>query len=259
MRSSAVVLSIFGAMAMLGCPQDNGNGSGEGSSSSSSTTATTMTTLSGSATLSTSDTTTASTGASTTTTDASSSETGTTAADSSGSGSTGSGSSGGSSGSSDTGHGMGSNDAGNCAHDQESCLDVMCCGNLECCMGVPIPDGQAICYMQCPDSDRNIKHAFDHVDVDRVLDQVATLPITTWTYDDDPSGARHIGPMAQDFQATFGVGGSDKAIAKVDADGVALASVQALHRRVQTLQSENDELRASVAALEARLAKLERR
>ena len=254
MRSSAVVLSIFGAMT-LGCPQDNGNGSGGGSSSSS-TSETSMTTITATATMSTSETT-VSTSASTTTTDGSSStDASTSVADGSSTG-TGTGSSGSDSGSGSSG--SSSDTHGQCAQQQESCLDTQCCGNLDCCMGQPIPAGQAICYSQCPDSDRNIKHSFGAVDVDRVLDQVATLPITTWTYDDDPSDARHIGPMAQDFQATFGVGGSDKAIAKVDADGVALAGVQALHRRVQTLQAENDDLRAGMAALEARLAKLERR
>lgn len=257
MRSSAIAISIFGTM-LLGCPSDDNGGSGSGSSSSSTgTTDATMTSTTASTTMSTTATTTTE-GTMTTTDASSSSETGTSAADSGSSdtGSSGESGSSGSSGSSD--HGSG-NEMGQCAHDQESCLDAQCCGNLQCCEGVPIPQGQAICYMECPDSDRNIKHGFAAIDGDRVLDQVATLPITTWTYDDDPSGARHIGPMAQDFQATFGVGASDKAIAKVDADGVALASVQALHRRVQSLQTENDELRASVAALTQRLDALERR
>lgn len=144
-----------------------------------------------------------------------------------------------------------------CSQQQESCLEVQCCGNLDCCEGVPIPKGEAICYAQCPDSDRNIKRGFVAVDVDDVLDRVATLPITTWSYIEDPE-VRHIGPMAQDFQAAFAVGGTEKAIAKVDADGVALAAVQALHQHVATLEAENDELRTTLATLQQRLDRLER-
>ncbi len=140
---------------------------------------------------------------------------------------------------------------------QESCLQVECCGNLDCCAGVPIPDGEAICYSQCPDSDRNIKRGFVAVDVEDVLDRVATLPITTWSYIEDPQ-VRHIGPMAQDFKAAFDVGGSDKGIAKVDADGVALAAVQALDQHVTALEAENEDLRRTVAALHERLDRLER-
>jgi len=37
----------------------------------------------------------------------------------------------------------------------------------------------------------------------------------------------HLGPVAQDFHAAFGLGADDKHIATVDADGVALAPSRA--------------------------------
>jgi len=77
-----------------------------------------------------------------------------------------------------------------------------------------------------------------------VLDKVASLPVSTWRYVWEPAGVRHLGPMAQDFAAAFGLGDDDRVISHLDANGVLMVSVQALHRRVQ-------ELEARLAALEA--------
>jgi hypothetical protein len=145
--------------------------------------------------------------------------------------------------------------------DQEPCTNgTPCCQGLECCAGVPIPPGSEYCSSQsCPISDRNAKRDFAPIDGDAVLDTLATLPITTWSYRSDDPSIRHIGPMAQDFRAAFAVGGTDKAIFQVDADGVALAGVQTLQRRVATLQQENADLRETVAALARRLEALESR
>ena len=53
---------------------------------------------------------------------------------------------------------------------------------------------------------------------------------------------RHMGPVAQDFRAAFGLGEDDKHISTVDADGVALVAIQALYRQVKQLQQERDAL-----------------
>ena len=68
------------------------------------------------------------------------------------------------------------------------------------------------------------------------------------------SDLEHIGPMAQDFHAAFGVGADDKHIATVDADGVALAAIQGLNQKVE---GEVTALRAENAALKQRLEKIE--
>ncbi len=140
-----------------------------------------------------------------------------------------------------------------CSMDTESCADgLKCCDGLECCAGVPIPPGDEYCSGgPCPISDRNKKENFATVDRDDILAKVAALPITTWNYTFEDPSVRHIGPMAQDFQAAFDVGASDKAIFQVDADGVVLASVQALHVELETLRDENAELRERLAKLEA--------
>ena len=44
--------------------------------------------------------------------------------------------------------------------------------------------------------------------------------------------------MAQDFAATFGLGSNNRQIAVVDANGVCMASIQALQRRILALEAE---------------------
>jgi hypothetical protein len=105
------------------------------------------------------------------------------------------------------------------------------------------------------DSDRNLKDGFAPVDPRAILARVATLPIETWSYKGD--AARHLGPMAQDFAAAFGLGTDDRHIFPLDGSGVALAAIQGLHALVQAqdarlraLERELRALRREVAARE---------
>jgi Flp pilus assembly pilin Flp len=99
-------------------------------------------------------------------------------------------------------------------------------------------------------SDRNKKANFAAVNVREVLARVVALPIETWNYLSQGPSVRHIGPMAQDFRASFGVGEDDTHINLVDANGVALAAIQGLYQLVQ-------EQAAVITLLEIRLAALE--
>jgi len=92
-------------------------------------------------------------------------------------------------------------------------------------------------------SDRNMKTNIARVDDAAVLDEVVRLPIDRWSYVTE-RGVRHVGPMAQDFYAAFGVGEDDKHITSIDEDGVALAAIKALH-------AENADLRARLATVTA--------
>lgn len=107
-------------------------------------------------------------------------------------------------------------------------------------------------------SSRLLKEHFVTIDGQDVLDRLAALPITTWNYKTDDPSIRHMGPMAQDFYAAFGLGKDDQHIAPLDANGVALAGVQALYQHVQTqathiatLEQQNAELLQRLQALEA--------
>lgn len=99
-------------------------------------------------------------------------------------------------------------------------------------------------------SDRNVKEDFQPVDAQAVLAKVVALPLSEWRYRDDEERSRHLGPVAQDFHAAFGLGPDDKHIATVDADGVALAAIQGLNQKLEETRAEN-------AALKQRLAQLE--
>ncbi len=83
----------------------------------------------------------------------------------------------------------------------------------------------------------------------QILNQVADLPITTWRYHWEGPQVRHLGPMAQDWAATFGLGEDDTSIALVDANGVALVSIQALYRLIGDLRQEVADLRGRVETL----------
>jgi hypothetical protein len=62
--------------------------------------------------------------------------------------------------------------------------------------------------------------------------------------------------MAQDFRAAFGTGDNDRCIPTVDANGVALAAIQALSRRVEQLDRATRELRAQNASLRGEVTRL---
>jgi hypothetical protein len=98
-----------------------------------------------------------------------------------------------------------------------------------------------------PPSDRALKEAFEPVDPRAVLAAVATLPLERWSYKGET--ARHLGPMAQDFAAAFGLGEDDRHIFPLDAAGVALAALQGLHALVRTQGARLERLERELATL----------
>jgi hypothetical protein len=109
-------------------------------------------------------------------------------------------------------------------------------------------------------SDRNVKTNIVPLDDATVLDKVASLPISRWSYKSE-RGVRHVGPMAQDFYAAFGVGADDKHITSIDEDGVALAAIKALHGQLRTQETSArtaiKALRAASASQSAKIAALQ--
>jgi hypothetical protein len=90
-------------------------------------------------------------------------------------------------------------------------------------------------------SDFNRKEGIVSINTQEILAKVAALSIKQWQFKGEED--RHIGPMAQDFYAAFGLGQGDTTIATVDADGVALAAIQALKTEVDNLKNEIASLR----------------
>jgi len=111
--------------------------------------------------------------------------------------------------------------------------------------GVRLASGSGSWTSMC---DRNAKENFAPVDAETVLAKVVALPIATWNYKSQDPAIRHMGPTAQDFKAAFGLGESDTGITSIDADGVALAAIQGLNRK---LEAENAALRQELAELKS--------
>jgi hypothetical protein len=113
-------------------------------------------------------------------------------------------------------------------------------------------------------SDRNLKENIAPIDGKEVLTRLAGIPVSSWNYKSQGPSIRHIGPMAQDFQAAFSVGESDRFINMVDSGGVALASIQGLYsilqekdKEIRSLKNENLELKEEIRDIGKRLAAIE--
>ena len=109
-----------------------------------------------------------------------------------------------------------------------------------------------VCYQT---SDWGSKENFKSVDEEQVLNKIVTMPISEWNYKAGDKSA-HIGPMAQDFYAEFGLGTDNKHIATIDQGGVAFAAIKGLNQKLQKKLEEKD---SKIQSLEERLKSLENR
>ena len=98
-------------------------------------------------------------------------------------------------------------------------------------------------------SDRNAKQDFAPVSSAAILDKVLRLPVSEWSYKTDAT-TRHIGPMGQDFHATFSIGTDEKHIAPIDEGGIAFAAIQGLNQKVEQKDAKIKELEARIEKLE---------
>jgi hypothetical protein len=105
-------------------------------------------------------------------------------------------------------------------------------------------------------SDRNVKGGFESVDPRLVLEKVAAMPVTRWHYTNS-AATPHIGPMAQDFYAAFGLGEDDKHITTIDEGGVALAAIQGLDQKLEETRSESKATDAEIEELKAKADKVD--
>ncbi len=104
-------------------------------------------------------------------------------------------------------------------------------------------------------SDANSKENFTDIDGAKLLQELTQLAITKWNYKGNP-GVVHIGPTAQDFQATFGVGSDGKSISTIDPAGIALAVAKELSQRLNDKTKKIDQLEAEVQQLRTMVEKL---
>lgn len=107
-------------------------------------------------------------------------------------------------------------------------------------------------------SDRNAKENFMAVDPQQVLEKVAALPVSEWNYKKVAPQEKHLGPVAQDFHAAFGLNGDDDThIFASDESGVALAAIKALNEKVDEQNTELKQKETEIEQLREELQKLE--
>ena len=101
-------------------------------------------------------------------------------------------------------------------------------------------------------SDRDRKENFVGLDPEDVLRRLRDVPVSRWQYrDEEDRSVWHVGPMAQDWEAAFALGGDGTTINMSDFDGVNLAAIQALERRTEAQSGRIAELEAEVGRLRA--------
>lgn len=106
-------------------------------------------------------------------------------------------------------------------------------------------------------SDRNMKDNILNVDTTAILEAVMQLGISSWSYKSD-NKVQHIGPMAQDFRALFGLGKDEKTISTLDLSGIALASIQELNHQVAQKEEKITTLEVQVDNLSSKLHTMEK-
>jgi hypothetical protein len=104
-------------------------------------------------------------------------------------------------------------------------------------------------------SDVHSKENFAEINGEEFLKKISNFNLTSWNYKtQDPKIFRHYGPMAQDFYAAFGKDkygtiGNDTTINSADFAGVSFIAIQALEKRTELLQKENEELKQMLLQL----------
>lgn len=99
---------------------------------------------------------------------------------------------------------------------------------------------------------------FAPVDGQTILSRLVAVPIQTWNYKSQDPSIRHIGSMAEDLYKAFGVGEDNKYINRVDADGIARASIQGLYQIVQEKDNQIATQQQKIESLEVTVKKLEK-
>jgi hypothetical protein len=104
-------------------------------------------------------------------------------------------------------------------------------------------------------SDRRAKTDVSAVNHRETLNKLDQLPVTTWRYKQTPN-LQHIGPMAQDFHGTFGLGSDNRRITALDADGVALSALKGLIEELEKRKERSAAQGGRLSDLEEEMGRL---
>ncbi len=93
-------------------------------------------------------------------------------------------------------------------------------------------------------SDVNVKEGITKFDPKQALSMIGKVPVSQWQYKKDSAhfdGKQHIGPMAQDVNATMGekFAPGGKKIDLVNLNGLAMSGIQGLNARMKQLEGDD--------------------
>jgi hypothetical protein len=128
--------------------------------------------------------------------------------------------------------------------------------NLNGTTGCNLPAGSGV--FNCTSS-RYTKENFTAVKGTDILSKLRVIPVTSWNYIDEGARVRHIGPMAEDFFAQFGLGVGNTSIGVQDLAGVSIAAVKELDTQLQEKTAEIERLQNEIKQLKANQTELEKR
>lgn len=112
-----------------------------------------------------------------------------------------------------------------------------------------VPEGAMTARTVRVSSSRAKKEDLVPVDEDDVLRRLTQIPVYEWSFRQDDTGTRHVGPVAEEFHAAVALPGqSAEYLSVTDLAGLSLAAIQALERRVASLEAENGRLAAAIEA-----------
>ena len=89
-----------------------------------------------------------------------------------------------------------------------------------------------------------------------MLQRLVSMPMMEWQYIKDEQDRRHIGPTTEDFHQAFGLGTKGRNIIPLDVQGVTVAALQGLNKKVVELESERDQLKLEIEELKKTVAAL---
>ncbi|MBU1319092.1 MAG: hypothetical protein KKG33_06095 [candidate division Zixibacteria bacterium] len=105
-------------------------------------------------------------------------------------------------------------------------------------------------------SSAGLKENFVALDGEDILNRLRDLAITRWNYKVDGEQVNHIGPVAEEFFAAFGLGADDGTISTIDPSGVALAALQELLIKSEERESRIKELETELKEMKVLLQEL---
>ena len=108
-------------------------------------------------------------------------------------------------------------------------------------------------------SDRERKENIETIDAQEYLNRLDGIDVYSWSYKSQDSSITHIGPMAQDFYATFNLGTDSTTINSGDFDGINLLLIKALDEKMALLETQSttlEEMEIELEELKAQRQKL---